>query len=87
MFRYFHLVVWSQFAFGSLSPPLRNQSFVVDMFRYFHLVVWSQFAFGSLPLPPPHPKYMMQEVAEEAAINAQLAEQEHVLLVKITDAE
>ena len=30
---------------------------------------------------------VQQEVAEEAAINAQLAEQEHVLLVKIADAE
>ena len=30
---------------------------------------------------------VQQEVAEEAAINAQLAEQERVLLVKIADAE
>ena len=30
---------------------------------------------------------IQQEVAEEAAINAQLAEQEHDLLVKIANAE
>ena len=30
---------------------------------------------------------VQQEVAEEAAINAELAEQECVLLVKIADAE
>ena len=30
---------------------------------------------------------VQQEVAEEAAINAQLAEQERVLLFKIADAE
>ena len=30
---------------------------------------------------------VQQEVAEEAAMNAQLAEQERVLLVKIADAE
>ena len=30
---------------------------------------------------------VQQEVAQEAAINAQLVEQEHVLLVKIADAE
>ena len=52
-FGYFHLVVWSQFVFGSLPPPPQNQSFVVGRFGYFHLVVWSQFAFGSLPPPLP----------------------------------
>ena len=52
---WYHMVVWSQFAFGSLPPW--NQSFVVGSFGYFHLVVWSQFAFGSLshPHPPTHP--------------------------------
>ena len=48
---WYHLVVWSQFAFGSLPPPW-NQSFAVGSFGYFHLVVWSQFAFGSLPRLP-----------------------------------
>ena len=36
----FHLVVWSQFAFGSLSPPPQNLTFLVGSFGYFHLVVW-----------------------------------------------
>ena len=49
--QWYHLVVWSQFAFGHLPPPW-NQSFIVGSFGYFHLVVWSQFVFGSLPPPP-----------------------------------
>ena len=57
--QWYHLVVWSQFAFGSLPPPPQNRSFAVGSFGYFHLVVWSQFAFGSLllthPPPPPPP--------------------------------
>ena len=49
----FHLLVWSQFAFGSLPPPPPwNQTFLVGSFGYFHLVGWSQFAFGNLPPPP-----------------------------------
>ena len=50
----FHLVVWSQFAFGNLPPPPQNRTFQVGSFGYFHLVVWSQFVFGNLsPHPPP----------------------------------
>ena len=51
---WYHLVVRSQFAFGSLPHLPMNRSFVIGRFGYFHLVVWcSQFAFGHLPPPSP----------------------------------